>query len=169
MRGLNKDEISINWTLNNGQEVTFRPATIRCWAVLLSLAYLLRSMCARELQNNHEHTHEYVLRLNANDFTILRPADAEDSERSCQRLLVELHELETRINVGDNFDISRGMVCSLSSLMNYSFFALEHLLAALLYESASRESVNMAGMNAIGGVDVHRCRLLLADSLPIAR
>ena len=167
------DESAISWTLQNGQVVVFRPALANCWASLQSLAYVLRCICAHgESQPKNSKSHHVPVKLSAiaaDGFTIVRAAVGEDPERSRQRLLVELHALESHVNMRVDFDLSRGLVSSVSSLLDFSFFSLQHLLAALLFESATREGVNLTGVQAVGGVPVQRCRLLLARSLPIVR
>ena len=165
------EESAISWTLQNAQVVIFRPATVNCWAALQSLAYVLRCISAhgkaQPKNAKSQHAPVKLSAITADEFTIVRAAVGEDPERSRQRLLVELHALESQVNTRIGFVFSRGLVSSLSSLLDFSFFSLQHLLAALLFESAMREGVNLTGVQAVGGVPVQRCRLLLAHSFPI--
>ena len=171
--GLNEDWGAISWKLQNGHSLSFRPATTECFAALLSLAWVLRCSCANgeafKYNATRDHSEMKIASIAANEFIILRPADGDTWKLSRERLLVELHALEAHVAVDVDFDISHRLVFSLSSLINFSFFALKHMLVALLYESAMRERVHLEGVNEIGGVDVARIQRILAFSLPIAR
>lgn len=77
--------------------------------------------------------------------------------------------LQTRVNGNLELGISHNLINLLCSLVQYSFFVLKHLLAALLYESAWREGLPLTDTDAIFGVDVQRCCLLLTHSDQMAR
>ena len=171
--GLNEDWGAITWKLGGGHALLFRPATTKCFAALLSLAWVLRCSYAHGEAFEHNVTRDQtemkIASIADNEFIILRPADGDTWQRSRDRLLVELNAIEANVAADVGFEISRSLVFSLTSLMNFSFFALKHLLVALVYESAMRERVHLEGVNEIGGVDVARIQRILAFSLPIAR